>query len=83
MTSEQLQEKFKGLSDILNNLKLEKAKAEANLETLVYEKTNSLNQLKVLTNVETIEKAEEKLIELKQQLIVLAEQAEAILDANE
>lgn len=83
MTNEQLQEKFKSLSDVLNNLKLEKAKAEANLETLAAQKATALEQLKIYTNTETVEEAKEMLVSIKKELMSLAEQAEAILDENE
>jgi hypothetical protein len=83
MTNEQMQEKFKSLSNMLNNLKLEKAKAEANLETLTNQKSSALDSLQVIANVNTVEEAEEALVTIKQELMSLAEQAEAILHANE
>lgn len=80
MNSNELQTKFKNLSDGLGNLRLEKAKLEANLDTLIKQKDTAFNKIKELANVSSIEEAEEKLVKLKTKLEELAEEAEELLN---
>ena len=80
MNSNELQTKFKNLSDGLGNLRLEKAKLEANLDTLIKQKDTAFNKIKELANVSSIEEAEEKLVKLKTKLDELAEEAEELLN---
>lgn len=80
MNSNELQTKFKNLSDGLGNLRLEKAKLEANLDTLIKQKDTAFNKIKELANVSSIEEAEEKLVKLKTKLEELAKEAEELLN---
>lgn len=80
MNSNELQTKFKNLSDGLGNLRLEKAKLEANLDTLIKQKDTAFNKIKELANVSSIEEAEEKLTKLKTKLDDLAKEAEELLN---
>jgi len=80
MNSNELQTKFKNLSDGLGNLRLEKAKLEANLDTLIKQKDTAFNKIKELANVSSIEEAEEKLVKLKTKLDELAKEAEELLN---
>ena len=80
MNSNELQTKFKNLSDGLGNLRLEKAKLEANLDTLIKQKDTAFNKIKELANVSSIEEAEEKLTKLKTKLEELAKEAEELLN---
>lgn len=80
MNSNELQTKFKNLSDGLGNLRLEKAKLEANLDTLIKQKDTAFNKIKELANVSSIEEAEEKLTKLKTKLDELAKEAEELLN---
>lgn len=80
MTNTELQAKFKQLTDSVNHFKLEKAKAEANLENLAKQRDQALEKIKTLANVKTVEEAELKLQKLKEKLNVLSSEAEALLN---
>lgn len=80
MTSYDLQIKYKNLSDRLNNLALEKAKAEAQLDQLLEQKEKTFNDIKSIAKVETLEEAEIKLAKLQEKLTGLFAEAEALLN---
>lgn len=78
--SNDLQTKFKNISDELDRLNLQKAKAEANLETLEKEKQKVHEEIKELANANSVEEAKEKLTKLKEKLNTLSKEAEAVLN---
>lgn len=80
MSSNDLQIKFQNLSDDIENLNLQKAKVEANLETLAKEKESLRQQIIELANVNTIEEAEDRLLKLREKMQELSKEAEAILN---
>jgi len=80
MTSYDLQIKYKNLSDRLNNLALEKAKAEAQLDQLLEQKEKTFNDIKSIAKVETLEEAEAKLTKLQKKLTDLFTEAEALFN---
>lgn len=75
-----LQAKFKSLTDNLNNLELEKAKLETQLDSILEQKEIAFNEIKMLAKVETLEEAEDKLQKLKTRLEQLAIEAETLLN---
>jgi len=82
MSSNDLQQRFQSISDEIENLNLQKARVEANLETIAKEKEILRQQIIELANVNTVEEAENVLIKLKEKLDMLSKEAEAILNAN-
>ena len=82
MSNNDLQQRFQSISDEIESLNLQKARAEANLETMAKEKESLRQQIIELANTNTIEEAEDKLLKLKEKLQMLSKEAEAILNAS-
>jgi hypothetical protein len=80
MNTNELQIKYKNLSDALNNLKIEKAKAEAQLDNILIQKEEAFNEIKNIAKVNSVSEAEEKLEKVKLKLEELAKEAAEILN---
>lgn len=80
MSNQDLQQRFQSLSNEIEGLNLQKAKAEANMENLTVEKDKVENQILELANAKTIEEAKQKLEKLQQKLESLEAEAEAVLN---
>jgi chromosome segregation ATPase len=80
--SKDLQKRFKELTDSLNELKLEEARAESQLDSIIEKKDLALKNIKALANVSTLEEAEEKLNKLQERLNVMLNEAEELLNGG-
>lgn len=80
MNSKELQSKYNNLKEELSELTLNKAKAEANLESLSNTQKEIKEELKKLSGTDNIEEAKKKLEALEKKLSDLVEKAEGILD---
>jgi len=79
MNSQNLTERFQYLTKTLNEKKLEQARKEQQYEDLQTKQAEALKEIKDLLDVETIEKAEEKLKVIEAKIEKIASEAEALL----
>ena len=83
MDSKELQQKFNSLKEELESLKLKKARAETQLESLEESKETTFNTLKTMTKVDTIEEVKKIHEKLKVKIEELVTEAEGLLEESD